>query len=102
MTPETITTAASKTASNHEDRTGGSSAERSRIRVLVVDDHPAIRMGLSKLLEDQADFVAACVVAEAESRLWSLLRTIVSLPHVSCDVHERRTRLDARRLRPRP
>jgi DNA-binding NarL/FixJ family response regulator len=41
-----------------------------RLRVLVVDDHPAIRLGLLQLLEDQPDFDvvdAACSAEEARS-----------------------------------
>ncbi|HTP23091.1 MAG TPA: response regulator transcription factor [Solirubrobacteraceae bacterium] len=42
----------------------------SRLRVLVVDDHPAIRLGLLQLLDDQPDFDvvdAACSAEEARS-----------------------------------
>ena len=41
-----------------------------RLRVLVVDDHPAVRLGLLQLLDDQPDFVvveAACSAEEARS-----------------------------------
>ena len=42
----------------------------SRLRLLVVDDHPAVRLGLLQLLDDQPDFVvvdAACSAEEARS-----------------------------------
>jgi len=42
----------------------------SRVRLLVVDDHPAVRLGLLQLLDDQPDFVvvdAACSAEEARS-----------------------------------
>ncbi len=40
-----------------------------RTRVLVVDDHPAVRAGLQQLLDDQADFEVAAAVATAEEAL---------------------------------
>ncbi|HTZ64415.1 MAG TPA: response regulator transcription factor [Solirubrobacteraceae bacterium] len=39
------------------------------IRVLVVDDHPAVRWGLVQLLEDQPDIELAAVTATAETGL---------------------------------
>ena len=39
------------------------------ISVLVVDDHPAVRMGLRRLLEDQSDFVLAGVTGTAEAAI---------------------------------
>ena len=41
-------------------------ADLSRLRVLVVDDHPAIRLGLSQLLDDQPDIVVVEVASSAE------------------------------------
>jgi DNA-binding NarL/FixJ family response regulator len=41
-----------------------------RLRVLVVDDHPAVRLGLLQLLDDRPDFDvvdAACTAEEARS-----------------------------------
>ena len=38
----------------------------SRLRVLVVDDHPAVRLGLSQLLDDQPDLVVAEAASSAE------------------------------------
>jgi DNA-binding NarL/FixJ family response regulator len=46
----------------------GSRAVASRIRLLVVDDHPAVRIGLRKLL-DRADFVLVSITATAESAI---------------------------------
>jgi DNA-binding NarL/FixJ family response regulator len=37
------------------------------IRCLVVDDHPAVRMGLQRLLEEQPDFAVLEAVASAEA-----------------------------------
>ena len=39
------------------------------IRLLVVDDHPAVRLGVRQLLEDQPDFKVAGVVEIAEGAL---------------------------------
>jgi DNA-binding NarL/FixJ family response regulator len=41
-------------------------ADLSRLRVLVVDDHPAIRLGLSQLLDDQPDIFVVEVASSAE------------------------------------
>jgi DNA-binding NarL/FixJ family response regulator len=38
-------------------------------RLLVVDDHPAVRWGLVQLLEDQPDFDVAAVATNAESAI---------------------------------
>jgi DNA-binding NarL/FixJ family response regulator len=53
------------------DISGGrhSPSALSLIRVLVVDDHPAVRLGLRKLLEDQPDLVLVAVVETAEAAL---------------------------------
>src|SRR5437763_3385845 len=44
-------------------------ASSPRIRVLVVDDHPAVRLGLRQLLEDQPDFKVVAVSETAEGAL---------------------------------
>jgi DNA-binding NarL/FixJ family response regulator len=45
---------------------GHNDADLSRLRVLVVDDHPAIRLGLSQLLDDQPDIVVVEAASSAE------------------------------------
>jgi DNA-binding NarL/FixJ family response regulator len=40
-----------------------------RMRLLIVDDHPAVRSGLRQLLEDQADFEVAAAVATADEAM---------------------------------
>jgi DNA-binding NarL/FixJ family response regulator len=45
---------------------GRTNANLSRLRVLVVDDHPAIRLGLSQLLDDQPDIIVVEVASSAE------------------------------------
>ncbi len=39
------------------------------LRLLVVDDHPAVRRGLRELLEDQLDFEVVAVVASADEAI---------------------------------
>ena len=46
-----------------------SDADLARLRVIVVDDHPAIRIGLSQLLDDQPDIVVVEVASSAEQAL---------------------------------
>jgi DNA-binding NarL/FixJ family response regulator len=63
------------TVQEHPERTTAPYAMRAngnaaRLRVLVVDDHPAVRLGLLQLLDDQPDFDvvdAACSAEEARS-----------------------------------
>jgi DNA-binding NarL/FixJ family response regulator len=42
---------------------------RQDLRLLVVDDHPAVRAGLRQLLDDQADFEVVAAVATADEAL---------------------------------
>jgi DNA-binding NarL/FixJ family response regulator len=44
----------------------GSSGEVTPLRVLVVDDHPAVRLGLLQLLDDQPDFDVVDAASSAE------------------------------------
>lgn len=45
---------------------GNTDADSSRLRVLVVDDHPAVRLGVSQLLDDRPDLVVAGAASSAE------------------------------------
>lgn len=47
-----------------DDRATPTGSEQKRIRVLLVDDHPAVRVGARNLIDDQPDM---CVVTEAAS-----------------------------------
>lgn len=51
------------------DREGTADSWRREIRVMVVDDHTAVRLGVAQLLEDQDDFAVQllCVGAEDAS-----------------------------------
>jgi DNA-binding NarL/FixJ family response regulator len=62
----TQTQATTKNGSEDTDRRAMSSR---RTRLLVVDDHPAVRLGLRQLLEDQPDFNVVGVVETAEDAL---------------------------------
>jgi DNA-binding NarL/FixJ family response regulator len=44
-------------------------ATKEQLRLLVVDDHPAVRRGLRALLEEQLDFRVVAAVASAEEAL---------------------------------
>jgi DNA-binding NarL/FixJ family response regulator len=44
-------------------------ARAERLRLLVVDDHPAVRHGLRDLLQDQRDFVIVGLAASAEEAM---------------------------------
>ena len=43
-----------------------SNGDSARLRLMVVDDHPAIRLGLLQLLDDQPDFVVVDAASSAE------------------------------------
>ena len=47
----------------------GPAASVERVRLLVVDDHHAVRRGLGELLEDQPDFEVLASAATAEAAL---------------------------------
>lgn len=65
-----------------EDRERASGTERGpvasvkRVRLLVVDDHHAVRRGLGELLEDQPDFEMLASAATAEEALLVAERTM--------------------------
>jgi DNA-binding NarL/FixJ family response regulator len=63
MTPATLT------SPNEMHQNRRSRTVFAEIRVLVVDDHPAVALGLRKLLEDQPDFVLAGVTGTAEAAI---------------------------------
>jgi DNA-binding NarL/FixJ family response regulator len=50
-----------------------------RMRLLVVDDHPAMRAGLRDLLADEADFEVVAVAATAEAALEVATREPIDL-----------------------
>ena len=49
-----------------EDRTPGTDASAKQIRLMIVDDHPAVRLGLQQLLDCQPNFSVAAVCIDAE------------------------------------
>lgn len=61
-----MTSVAPDSAARSFDRSDPSPA---RNRLLVVDDHPAVRAGLRELLEDQPDFEVVATVGTAEEAL---------------------------------
>ncbi|MGN6168010.1 MAG: response regulator [Solirubrobacteraceae bacterium] len=52
---------------------------RQRTRLLVVDDHAAVRAGVRDLLADEADFVVVAAVATAEEALAVAERQVIDL-----------------------
>jgi DNA-binding NarL/FixJ family response regulator len=58
--------AATQSAASHSERPA---SQRRRQRVLVVDDHAAVRSGLRQLLADEDDFEVVAAVATAEDAL---------------------------------
>ena len=50
-------------------REGGVNSKPRHLRLLVVDDHPAVQLGLLRLLDDQPDFEVVAVSETAESAI---------------------------------
>ena len=48
---------------------GGVNSKPRHLRLLVVDDHPAVQLGLLRLLDDQPDFEVVAVSETAESAI---------------------------------
>src|SRR5207245_7089291 len=51
------------------DRNGATELALKQVRLMVVDDHPAVRWGLEQLLEAQRDFSVGAVCISAEGVL---------------------------------
>jgi DNA-binding NarL/FixJ family response regulator len=54
----------------HHDSTddiGSTSPTRRELRLLVVDDHPAVRVGLERLLDEEPDFQVVSIAATAQA-----------------------------------
>jgi DNA-binding NarL/FixJ family response regulator len=60
-----MTTAVHEPISNQQPEVGEDPVVRRRI--LVVDDHPAVRVGVRNLISDEADFELVAAVASAEA-----------------------------------
>jgi DNA-binding NarL/FixJ family response regulator len=52
---------------------------QTRVRLLIVDDHPAMRAGLRELLVEEPDFEVVAVAASAEAALESAAREPIDL-----------------------
>jgi DNA-binding NarL/FixJ family response regulator len=54
---------------SHPTGSTASAGDRGRIRVLVVDDHPAVRYGVTRLIAEQPDMAVIASAATADSAL---------------------------------
>jgi two-component system response regulator DevR len=59
-------TSTGRTRGRGSDRNGATDPPPQQIRLMVVDDHPAVRLGLLQLLEEQRDFSVDAVCINAE------------------------------------
>jgi two-component system, NarL family, response regulator DevR len=92
---------------NDIQRVGGEShlpASGERLRLLVVDDHPAVQRGLLELLSDQPDFHVVEVVSSAEEAISVAERTAIDVAVVDYQLDGRDGLWLSRKLRrlPRP
>lgn len=77
-------------------------AKRTPTRVLIVDDHPAVRAGLRELLEDQADFQVVHVAGAADEALEAVTRRPVHVAVVDYQLGGRSGLWLSRRLKRLP
>jgi DNA-binding NarL/FixJ family response regulator len=75
---------------------------RRPLRLLVVDNHPAVRSGLRQLLDDQADFEVAAAVATADEALAVAEREPIDVAVVDYQLGERNGRWVSRKLKRLP
>jgi two-component system, NarL family, response regulator DevR len=80
----------------------GSPTVLSRIRLLAVDDHPAVRLGLRKLLEDQPDFVLVGVTETAEGAISIAERELIDVAVVDYHLGSRNGLWLSRKLKRLP
>ncbi len=62
-------TATRATKPDSVDRDGATESRRRQIRLMVVDDHTAVRLGVAQLLEGQDDFAVQLVCIDAEDAM---------------------------------
>ena len=74
------------------------------LRVLVVDDHPAVRMGLRELFEDQPDFAVLAAVDSADAAMALAEREPVDVAVIDYQLGSRNGLWLSRKLKrlPRP
>jgi DNA-binding NarL/FixJ family response regulator len=74
------------------------------LRVLVVDDHPAVRIGLRELFEDQPDFVVVAAVESADAAMALAERESIDVAVVDYQLGSRNGLWLSRKLKrlPRP
>jgi DNA-binding NarL/FixJ family response regulator len=75
---------------------------RERVRLLIVDDHPAVRWGLVGLLSDQTDFEVVAVATNAEAALGEAEREGIDVAVVDYQLGGRNGLWLARRLKELP
>jgi DNA-binding NarL/FixJ family response regulator len=75
---------------------------RRPLRLLVVDDHPAVLSGLRQLLDDQADFEVAAAVATADEALAVAEREPIDVAVVDYQLGERNGLWVSRKLKRLP
>jgi two-component system response regulator DevR len=100
---ETMLTATQSATRRTRDE-DGALATVAPIRLLVVDDHPAVRRGLSDLLEDQPDFRVIAAVGTAEDAMSVAEREIFDVAIVDYQLPGRNGLWVSRKLKrlPRP
>jgi DNA-binding NarL/FixJ family response regulator len=81
---------------------GPSLSTTDRIRLLVVDDHPAVRRGLLDLLQDESDFLVVATVPTADEAMSVAERTTVDVVLTDYQLGGRNGLWLSRKLKRRP
>jgi DNA-binding NarL/FixJ family response regulator len=76
--------------------------ELPELRVLVVDDHPAVRIGLRELFEDQPDFLVVDAVASADAAMALAERELLDVAVVDYQLGSRNGLWLSRKLKRLP
>ncbi len=84
------------------DRSGASDSQGRQTRLMVVDDHAAVRLGMVQLLEGQRDFSVEVVCIDAEGAVARAERTGIDVAVVDYHLGGRNGLWVARRLKQLP
>ena len=81
------------------ERDGALELQRRQIRLMVVDDHPAVRLGMVQLLEGQRDFSVEVACIDAEGAVAEAERLGIDVAVVDYDLGGRNGLWACRRLK---
>lgn len=87
------------TTAEHAPQPAASGVAPEIKRLLVVDDHAAVRRGLRELLDDEPDFVVVAAASTAEEAVWIAERETVDIAIVDFQLPDRNGLWATRKLK---